>query len=105
MLDKLSSLFQKLSSTVSIEGHTDNVPINWGSKYADNWELSTARSMSVLRYFIGKNGLAPDKFVISGYADTHPVASNSTGAGRAKNRRVEITVLRERIEPAAKAKP
>lgn len=102
VLDKLSSLFKSLDNTVSIEGHTDNLPINPGGQYADNWELSAARSLSVLHYFIGSSKLAPTKFEIAGYADTRPVTSNSTEGGRSKNRRVEITVLRTSADAAAK---
>lgn len=93
VLGKLASLFKDLSATVSIEGHTDNVPA--GPWYKDNWELSGARAMSVLRYFLDTKGLSPDSFQYAGYADTRPVGDNATAQGRQKNRRVEITVLRQ----------
>ncbi|WP_106767223.1 OmpA/MotB family protein [Paenibacillus faecalis] len=93
VLGKLASLFRDLNMTVSIEGHTDNVPA--GPYYKDNWELSGARAMSVLRYFIEVSKLSPDIFQYAGYADTRPAADNSTPEGRQKNRRVEITVLRQ----------
>ncbi|MBO2944804.1 flagellar motor protein MotB [Paenibacillus sp. F411] len=95
VLGKLASLFQDLSAVVSIEGHTDNVPVGLQSPYADNWELSGARAMSVLRFFLDRQGLSPDSFQYAGYADTRPAGDNSTAAGRQKNRRVEITVLRQ----------
>ncbi|QJC50606.1 flagellar motor protein MotB [Paenibacillus albicereus] len=94
VLERLSTLFRSLGNTVSVEGHTDNLPIAPGGQYGDNWELSAARSLSVLHYFIEKSKLDPNKFEIAGYADTRPVTSNATEAGRSKNRRVEITVLR-----------
>lgn len=94
-LAKLASLFGQLNAKVSIEGHTDNQPIVHASKYKDNWELSGARALSVLRYFLDQAHLNPDNFQYAGYADTHPAADNSTEAGRQKNRRVEITVLRQ----------
>lgn len=94
-LSKLASLFSDLNTVVSIEGHTDNMPIGRGSAFKDNWELSGARALSVLRYFIDKEKLDPEGFQYAGYADTRPSADNSTSAGRQKNRRVEITVLRQ----------
>ncbi|WP_274654133.1 OmpA/MotB family protein [Paenibacillus humicola] len=95
VLDKLSSLFKQLDNTISIEGHTDNLPVQPGGEFQDNWGLSAGRALSVLRYFIDKDGLEPKKFKIAGYADTRPVAPNTTEANRQKNRRVEITVLRK----------
>jgi chemotaxis protein MotB len=94
-LTRLASLFKQLNTMISIEGHTDNLQITSKSKYADNWELSGARALSVLRYFIDKQGLEPEGFQYAGYADTRPAGDNSTPSGRQKNRRVEITVLRQ----------
>lgn len=94
-LSKLASLFRNLQMVVSIEGHTDNVPIGANSAYKDNWELSGERALSVLRFFIDQEKLDPDHFQYAGYADTRPTGDNTTAAGRQKNRRVEITVLRQ----------
>ncbi|WP_068620515.1 flagellar motor protein MotB [Paenibacillus tuaregi] len=94
-LNKLASLFSKLDTVISIEGHTDNQPVSAGARYKDNWELSGARALSVLRYFIDTAKLKPDEFQYAGYADTRPAADNTTDQGRQKNRRVEITVLRQ----------
>ncbi|OZB93311.1 flagellar motor protein MotB [Paenibacillus sp. XY044] len=95
VLDKLASLFKNLSTVISIEGHTDNLPIVHVSGYKDNWELSGARALSVLRFFLDQKQLNPDEFQYAGYGDTRPVGDNSTEAGRQKNRRVEIIVLRQ----------
>ncbi|WP_138496186.1 flagellar motor protein MotB [Paenibacillus pinistramenti] len=94
-LKQLGTLFSKLDTIISIEGHTDNQPIVHSSDYKDNWELSGARALSVLRYFIDTMHLNADIFQYAGYGDTHPAADNSTEAGRQKNRRVEIIVLRQ----------
>lgn len=94
-LSKLASLFSTLDTVISIEGHTDSMPIGSASKFKDNWELSGARALSVLRYFIDREKLDPGNFQYAGYADTRPTADNKTDAGRQKNRRVEITVLRQ----------
>ncbi len=95
ILNRLSSLFDKLSSTISIQGHTDNLPIQPGAIFQDNWGLSTGRALSVLRYFVDVKKLEEKKFEVAGYADTRPIASNDKEADRQKNRRVEILVLRQ----------
>jgi chemotaxis protein MotB len=77
---------------IVVEGHTDDVPIST-SHFASNWELSTARASQVVRYLIGRNVTAK-RFAASGYADLHPIASNSTSTGRARNRRVEVVLQR-----------
>lgn len=94
-LAKLASLFRQLDTVISIEGHTDSLPIVYASDYKDNWELSGARALSVLRFFVDKEKLDPQHFQYAGYADTRPAADNETAEGRQKNRRVEITVLRQ----------
>ena len=78
-----------------MEGHTDNVPIS-SSQYPSNWELSTDRATTVVRYLIA-NGVNAERLAAVGYADLHPLASNATAAGRANNRRVDIVL--ERINP------
>ncbi|MGN6188329.1 MAG: flagellar motor protein MotB [Conexibacter sp.] len=77
---------------IVIEGHTDDVPIAT-SQYASNWELSTARASAVVRWLIGRH-LPARRFSAAGYADLHPLASNGTAAGRARNRRVEVVLQR-----------
>ncbi|MEK4113899.1 chemotaxis protein MotB [Paenibacillus sp. DS2363] len=94
-LSKLASLFRDLNTVVSIEGHTDNIPVGANSTYKDNWELSGERALSVLRFFLDTEKLNPDGFQYAGYADTRPTGDNTTAVGRQKNRRVEITVLRQ----------
>jgi chemotaxis protein MotB len=86
---------------ILVEGHTDDVPIST-SAYASNWELSTARATQVVRYLIS-HSVAERRFGAAGYADLHPIASNATAAGRARNRRVEI-VLQRRYPPPPTSK-
>ena len=76
---------------VMVEGHTDNVPIH--GAYPTNWELSTARASRVVRFLI-QHGVDKGRLGASGYAALHPIASNATAAGRSRNRRVEIVLLR-----------
>ncbi|WP_340005300.1 flagellar motor protein MotB [Paenibacillus sp. FSL K6-0276] len=94
-LQQLSGLFSDIGAKISIEGHTDNTPVSSASHYNDNWELSGARALSVLRFFLDREGLNPDNFQYAGYADTQPTADNTSAAGQQKNRRVEIIVLRQ----------
>ncbi len=77
---------------VAVEGNTDDVPIHSGS-FPSNWELSTARASMVVRFLIGQ-GVYPTRLSASGYADLRPIDSNSSAAGRARNRRVEIVLQR-----------
>lgn len=94
ILDKLASFFPTLNTKISIEGHTDNQLLNTGSLYRDNKGLSAARSLSVSRYFTDVAKLDDHLFIGTFYADAVPVAPNDTAENRAKNRRVEIIVLR-----------
>ena len=77
---------------VRIEGHTDNVPIH-SKQFESNWELSTARATELVKLFITRYGISPDRLAASGYAEFHPVATNDTAEGRAKNRRVDLVIL------------
>ena len=74
---------------IQIKGYTDNMPPPPASPYTDNWELSAQRAISVLRILI-KNGVNPKQLSAAAYGQYHPIASNVTPQGRAKNRRVEI---------------
>jgi len=74
---------------IQVKGYTDNVPPPPTSPYADNWELSAARALSVLKELI-KDGVNPKQLSAAAYGEYHPIAANATPQGRAKNRRVEI---------------
>ncbi|AZV46828.1 flagellar motor protein MotB [Nautilia sp. PV-1] len=74
---------------IQVKGFTDNVPPPPTSPYADNWELSAARALSVLKILI-KDGVNPKQLSAAAYGEYHPIAANATPQGRAKNRRVEI---------------
>ncbi|HEX3517461.1 MAG TPA: flagellar motor protein MotB [Solirubrobacteraceae bacterium] len=77
---------------IDVEGNTDDVPIH-GGPYPSNWELSTARASTVVR-FLAEHGVTPRRLTATGYAEQHPLAGNATSAGRARNRRVEIVMKR-----------
>jgi len=90
---------------IQVSGHTDRMPINskLSDRYPTNWELSTARAVHVVRFLAEKAKVPPERLVASGYGEFHPVASNKTPAGRAKNRRIEI-LLTPMLAPVAKSK-
>ena len=80
---------------IRVEGHTDSSPMS-SSVYPSNWELSSARSAAIVRHLINF-GISKDRFSALGYADSRPVQSNNTEAGRKANRRVEIVILRNNL--------
>ncbi len=79
---------------VRIEGHTDTDPLRPGAPYETNWELSVTRAANVVRYMIEELGVEAMRFSASGYGEYHPVAPNDTLDNKAKNRRVDIVILR-----------
>lgn len=95
---RIAALLAQRPYRIRIEGHTDNVPIH-NAQFASNWELSTARSTELVRLLITQYGFAPGKLSAAGYAQYHPLASNSTAEGRAQNRRVDVVILGR--QPAA----
>lgn len=82
---------------IQIKGFTDNMPPPKTSPYNDNWELSAARALSVLKILI-KDGVNPKQLSAAAYGEYHPIASNDTPEGRAKNRRVEIWFFAKKKE-------
>ena len=94
LLSRVAALIlsMHLTNQISVEGNTDNVPIS-GGQFPSNWELSTARATAVLEFLL-HHGVAPQHLAAVGYADENPVAPNSSAAGRALNRRVDIVVVR-----------
>jgi chemotaxis protein MotB len=90
----------KGSYRISVEGHTDNSPIDT-AEFASNWELSANRAAKVVRLFV-EAGIAPARLEAVGHADTRPIADNATADGRAENRRVSILL---RVGPEAGAAP
>jgi chemotaxis protein MotB len=77
---------------VSVEGHTDNLPIR-NARYDSNWELSAARGLAAVNYFQRNAQVDPGRLKVVGYGQYHPVSSNETAAGRKRNRRIEIRIL------------
>jgi chemotaxis protein MotB len=85
-------ILASIDNPVRIEGHTDNVPIHT-AQFPSNWELSSARAVNLLRYLIEDYKMDPNRLSAAAYGEYHPVAPNDTPENRAKNRRVEVSIL------------
>lgn len=92
IVQKVGMILERYAeSTIEVEGHTDNVPINT-AKYPSNDVLSSYRALSMFEYLVQNTSLDPAKLKHSGRGEYMPVADNSTSEGRAKNRRIEIKI-------------
>jgi chemotaxis protein MotB len=91
---EIAEIINSTNNYIRIEGHTDNIPMN-SDIYPSNWELSSARAISVVRLFVDKTKASPDKILAVGYGEYRPVSDNGTEVGRAKNRRIDIIILNE----------
>jgi chemotaxis protein MotB len=99
VLDKIGEIFRGIDNFIRIEGHTDSSPItvsSRGESYETNWELSSARSINVLRYFVEEDAVNPKQVSAVAFGQYRPIDDNSIPEGRAYNRRVDIVVLTER---------
>lgn len=107
IVDKVGAILRQTPNYIRVEGHTDNLPIRT-SKFPSNWELSLARSASVVHRLIEFSDIPPDRLSATGYGEYRPRMSNDTDATRQQNRRVDIVVLRtkfQEVEPEAVDKP
>jgi len=93
VLRQVARLLEDIPNAVLVEGHTDDRPIT-GGKFRSNWELSTARAFSVIRYFIEQENIPPDRLSAVGYGEYRPLYPNDTEENRAMNRRIEINIVR-----------
>ncbi|MFD2229306.1 flagellar motor protein MotB [Alkalimarinus sediminis] len=100
VLDKLIELLRDIEGNISVEGHTDNIPINT-AQFPSNWDLSVARALEVAHGLFDDGALDQSRFTVTGMADTKPLVPNDTPEGRARNRRVEI-ILQEPADPELK---
>ena len=75
---------------IRVDGHTDNVPLSGQGEFADNWELSQARALSVVRYMQNDLGFPPERLAATGFGEYRPVAAGDTPEARAQNRRIEL---------------
>lgn len=111
VMQKIATILQAHPELkIHIIGHTDNVPIRQTaqSKFASNWELSSARALAAVHFLTERAGVDPRRVGAVGYGEFRPIADNSTPEGRAKNRRIAITILPDELAGAdtvAAAKP
>ncbi|MFP4167842.1 MAG: flagellar motor protein MotB [Desulfonatronovibrionaceae bacterium] len=92
VLQDLEDFFIRHSDQqINIQGYTDDVPPASGSRFKDNWEISSLRAINVLRFFL-ERGLEPERLTATGFADMRPLVPNNTEENRARNRRVEIVL-------------
>jgi len=92
ILGSLGDFLNSISNDIVVEGHTDNVPI-MKKRFPSNWELSVARATNVVRYLV-EIGISPKRLAAVGYGETRPLYPNDTEEHKAKNRRVEILILK-----------
>lgn len=91
-LTKVGNTLANYSGGVFVEGHTDNVPIAFSERFDSNWDLSASRAAAVADFFLAETSLPPGSIQIAGFADTQPIADNTTALGRSQNRRIEVIV-------------
>ena len=92
VIDEVAAVLRELPNSIRVEGHTDNIPVNT-ARFPSNWDLSSARAISILKYFIAEHGYDPRKLSALGFGEYRPVDTNDTPSGRVKNRRVDIMIL------------
>ncbi len=93
VIERLMAVLDSFEGQVSVEGHTDSVPIST-ARFPSNWELSSARAIAVVRH-LQRQGFNIARLRAVGYADTQPLAPNATAEGRAANRRVELLLRQQ----------
>lgn len=93
VIRELADVLAHEDGDIRVEGHTDNAPIAT-SRFASNWELSAARATEVIRFLIAQGDIPPARLSAAGYAEFRPLVPNDSPDARARNRRVDIFVLR-----------
>lgn len=104
VLDLIAALVKDLPNLISVEGHTDTIPIR-SAQFPSNWELSASRSAALVRFFVNRHHLSSERFSATGYGGERPLESNATPEGRSANRRVDIVILRETTIPQSDRLP
>jgi chemotaxis protein MotB len=100
LLSEIVELIRESTNPIVVEGHTDDAPIKNPKikrKFKDNWELSTMRAVNVVKYLIESKGISPDRLSAAGYAEYKPLVPNIDDVQRAKNRRIDIVLLKSDI--------
>ena len=93
VMDRISVVLAAKPGKILVAGHSDNIPISTG-RFRSNWELSSARAVTVLHSMLRNKDIAEDRVVVQGFADTQPMVENDSAQNRARNRRVELILTR-----------
>ena len=93
VMTRISKVLAAKPGRITVAGHSDNIPISTG-RFRSNWELSSARAVTVLHSMLRNKDIAEDRVVVEGFADTRPMVPNDSPQNRAKNRRVELIITR-----------
>lgn len=93
VMARISAVLASKPGKILVAGHTDNIPISTG-RFRSNWELSSARAVTVLHSMLRNNNVEEGRIVVQGFADTRPLVNNDSPQNRAKNRRVELILKR-----------
>jgi len=91
--EEIAKMIASLPQKIVISGHTDNIPIHT-REFPSNWELSSRRAVNFMKYLLAQENLKPERFSAIGYGEYRSMAGNDTEDGRAKNRRVEVLIMR-----------
>ena len=94
VMARISKVLAAKPGRITVAGHSDNIPISTG-RFRSNWELSSARAVTVLHSMLRNKDIAEDRIVVQGLADTQPMVENDSPQNRAKNRRVELILTRD----------
>jgi chemotaxis protein MotB len=94
VMARISAVLAEKPGRILVSGHTDNIPISTG-RFRSNWELSSARAVTVLHSMLRNKNIDEDRITVQGFADTQPLADNDSPQNRARNRRVELILERE----------
>ena len=92
IMERIAGVNAEGNSEITVSGHTDNVPLIFGSQYRDNWDLAAARSASVVQSLSKDGVIGDERLEAVSYGESRPVDSNETAVGRSKNRRIEIEI-------------
>ncbi|AHF07815.1 OmpA/MotB family protein [Desulfitobacterium metallireducens] len=104
ILDKINTVLASAPNYIKVEGHTDNLPIST-TRFPSNWELSVLRATNVLHIMAAPGTISPDRLSAAGYGEFRPLTSNDTDAGRARNRRVDLVILRSKYDSTEPGSP
>ncbi|ODA42542.1 flagellar motor protein MotB [Desulfosporosinus sp. BG] len=96
ILEKVSTVLAAAPNQIKVEGHTDNLPIHT-AQFPSNWELSVIRATNVVQ-ILQSDGINPNQLSATGYGEYRPISSNNTDAGRSRNRRIDLIILRSKYD-------